>query len=141
MTDDAQMAPVHQFLEAFNSQDFELMRGACTADCEFHFSGASRGSFENHKRSLQPFFAAFPDGRITIDEGIVHGDKIIVRSTYRGTHLHDFRGIAATSKQVEVVAIAIDRIVGGRIAEHWACGDFLGMMERISAVPWRARGA
>jgi steroid delta-isomerase-like uncharacterized protein len=141
MTDDASMAAVHQFLEGFNSQSFALMREACTDDCLFHFSGAQAGPFEAHKLSLQPFFAAFPDGRITIDEAIVHGDKIVVRSTYRGTHLHEFRGVAATSQQVEVVAIAIDRIVDGRIAEHWACGDFLGMMERIAAVPWRRRGA
>jgi predicted ester cyclase len=107
------------------------MREACTEGCVFHFGNAPPASFDTHQGALQPFFEAFPDGRISLDEVIVHGDTVVTRSTYRGTHLRDFKGIAPTGRAVRVVAIEIDRLVDGRIAEHWACGDFLALMQDI----------
>ena len=41
----------------------------------------------------------------------------------RGTHLGEFQGIAPTGKGVEVKAIDMFRISGGKIVEHWGHAD------------------
>jgi predicted ester cyclase len=41
----------------------------------------------------------------------------------RGTHRGAFQGIAPTGKRVEVRAIDMFRISGGKIVEHWGHAD------------------
>ena len=43
--------------------------------------------------------------------------------TMRGTHSGEFHGIAPTGKRVEVKAIDMFRIEGGKIVEHWGHAD------------------
>ena len=57
------------------------------------------------------------------------------RLVFRGTHKGDFQGIPPTSKQVTVTAITIERVVGGKIVEHWIEMDALGMMQQLGVVP------
>jgi steroid delta-isomerase-like uncharacterized protein len=78
---------------------------------------------------------AFPDLEITIEDQIAEGDKVVTRSTSRGTHQGELWGIPATGKEVEVTSISMDRIEGGKIAEHWTQADQLGMMQQLGVVP------
>ncbi len=41
---------------------------------------------EDVKRFIGEFRSAFPDLRISIDEQIAEGDKVVNRITFRGTH-------------------------------------------------------
>jgi predicted ester cyclase len=65
----------------------------------------------------------FPDLSITIKDVMAEGDRVAARVTMRGTHLGEFQGIAPTGKRVEVKAIDIFRISGGKIVEHWGHAD------------------
>jgi predicted ester cyclase len=47
------------------------------------------------KRFTDEYRSAFPDWRISIDEQIVEGDKVVNRVTLRGTHQRQFRRRAA----------------------------------------------
>ncbi|MBV9280595.1 MAG: ester cyclase, partial [Chloroflexi bacterium] len=62
-------------------------------------------------------------------------DKVVTRSTVRGTHQGPFLGIPATGKKVEVAQIDIWRLDGGKIVEHWGQDDRLGMLQQLGAVP------
>ena len=55
---------------------------------------------EDVKRFVGEFRSAFPDLRISIEEQIAEGDKVMVRATLRGTHHREFRGMAPTGKGV-----------------------------------------
>ena len=88
--------------------------------------------FEQFMRSVR---AAFPDGRLTIEDMIAEGDKVVTRYTLRGTHKGDFMGIPATGKKVVVTGIVISRIAKGKIAEDWEEFDALGFMQQLGAVP------
>ncbi len=57
---------------------------------------------EDVKRFNREFRSAFPDLRISIDDQIADGDKVVTRVTFRGTHQRDFRGMAPTGKEVEI---------------------------------------
>jgi steroid delta-isomerase-like uncharacterized protein len=79
--------------------------------------------------------SAFPDLQTTVDEIIAEGDRIAVRSTFRGTHEGDFMGIPATGKKVEVSNYDFVRFENDQAAEHWGTIDSAALMEQLGAVP------
>jgi steroid delta-isomerase-like uncharacterized protein len=78
---------------------------------------------------------AFPDLRITAEDMVAEGDKVVCRGTFSGTHKGEFMGIAPTGKQISVGVIEIMRIAGGKMVEHWNVVDNLGMMQQLGVVP------
>jgi steroid delta-isomerase-like uncharacterized protein len=79
------------------------------------------------------FRQAFLDLRMTVDEMLADGDRVITRWSATGTHEGEFRGIAPTGKTVTVTGIAIDRVVDGKRVEGWAEIDTLGLLLRLGA--------
>src|SRR5262249_59810614 len=77
---------------------------------------------------MQAMRGAFPDFRLTIEDQIAEGDKVVTRVTFSGTHSGEFRGIAPTGKQVKYSGIAIDRIVDGKVVEMWHVAETLGLV-------------
>jgi predicted ester cyclase len=77
------------------------------------------------------FINAFPDGRSTIEEQIVQGDRVATRGTYRGTHQGDFMGMPATGKRIEVPWLSMDKIAGGKLVEHRFLMDTQVMMQQL----------
>src|SRR5215217_1098545 len=65
----------------------------------------------------------FPDLSITIEDVMAEGDRVAARIVMRGTHLGEFQGITPTGKRVEVKAMDMFRICGGKIVEHWGHAD------------------
>jgi steroid delta-isomerase-like uncharacterized protein len=78
---------------------------------------------------------AFPDLQFTIEDMIAEGEKVVTRFTLRGTQEGEFLGMAPTGKRVEVTGIDITRFSDGKMVEHWANTDDLGMMQQLGAVP------
>jgi predicted ester cyclase len=81
------------------------------------------------------FLAAFPDLETVIEELIAEGDKVVRRGYFQGTHHGAFQGIPATGKRVTVPLIAIERIVDGKLLEHRASPDIMGLMQQLGAIP------
>lgn len=78
--------------------------------------------------------AGFPDGRYTINETVAEGDTVVHRWTFRGTHLGESFGIAATGKTVEVTGTATTHLKNGKVVEHLADWDALKLMQQLGAV-------
>jgi predicted ester cyclase len=72
---------------------------------------------------------AFPDLRVTVEDRILAGDKIVARNTWSGTHRGAFLGVAPTGKQITIRTIDIWRVEGNRLAEHWDVID-IGALEK-----------
>lgn len=87
------------------------------------------------KPILAGFRAAFPDIHFTVEEQIAEGDTVVTRWTMCGTHQGEFMGIPATHKQVKVTGIQIERLVAGKIVEHWRQSDDLGLLQQLGVVP------
>lgn len=90
---------------------------------------------EGTKQVTAVFRRAFPDSYFTIEDMIAEGDKVATRKTFHGTHQGEFMGIPPTGQQVSIGLIDIVRIMDGRVVEHWAMGDNLGMMHQLGVVP------
>jgi steroid delta-isomerase-like uncharacterized protein len=87
------------------------------------------------KMVLWSFFAAFPDGRITIDDMIAEGDRVVTKKTFTGTHTGAFGEVPASGNHVTIQYVDILRLRDGKIIEHWLCMDQLTFMQQMGAIP------
>ncbi len=67
----------------------------------------------------------FPDISITIEDLVAEEERVVVRTTWRGTHLGEYEGIAPTSKQVTRSMIQIFHVKDGKLLEEWSEGESL----------------
>jgi steroid delta-isomerase-like uncharacterized protein len=77
----------------------------------------------------------FPDLKVTIEDLIAEGDKVVSRNTVTGTQLGDYMGHAPTGKTVTYNEIFIFRFADGRIAETWGVVDVLSQMRQVGVIP------
>ena len=70
---------------------------------------------EGVKQFVRGAFKSWPDIHIAIEEMIAEGDSVASRLTVSGTD-------ASTGKPGMLLVMAIDRFVGGKIAEEWQLG-------------------
>jgi predicted ester cyclase len=87
------------------------------------------------KQLLTVYLTAFSNRRVTIEDALAEGDRVVVRTTFRGTHTGSLMGIPPTGKQVTVSALNFFRIVNGRAAEQWVNNDDMGMMQQLGVIP------
>jgi steroid delta-isomerase-like uncharacterized protein len=90
---------------------------------------------EGAKQAAADYRRAFPDLRVTVEDLIAEGDKVVARLRFRGTHLGELEGIAPTGRRVDSTGIVVSRMEGGKIAEDWANFDDLGLMRQLGAIP------
>ena len=90
---------------------------------------------EGLKAILTTMHSAFPDLRMTVEDVIAEGDKVVQRRVYQGTHKGELFGIPATGKSVSVSQIIVSRLADGKFVEEWAETDFLGMLQQLGAIP------
>ena len=79
--------------------------------------------------------SAVPDLRVTLEDDIAEGKKVVSRWRAQGTHQGELMGIAPTGNEVAITGITIHRIEDGKIVEEWENWDALGLMQQIGAVP------
>jgi predicted ester cyclase len=90
---------------------------------------------EAWRRFSGPFAEAFPDLRLTVEDVVSDGEKVAARVAFRGTHRGEFQGIAPTDKEVAFSSMEFNRVVGGKVEEHWVELDLLGLMQQLGAIP------
>ena len=141
MSPDQNKAIIRRFYdEFFNKGNLDIVNELHCPDFQHYDSGAPDpgGGPEGYKRRNSGFLKAFPDRKVTIDDMVAEGDKVVTRSTMRATHRGDLPDIPATGKRVTVTATIISRMQDGKIAEEWEDWNALGMLEQLGVVraPW-----
>ena len=86
---------------------------------------------EGVERLADFLLPAIPDMRLDIEDVIAEGEKVLVRLTIRGTHGGDLMGIPPTGRPIEVAVLDLFHIRGGKLAEHWALLDNLGLLRQL----------
>lgn len=126
---------VLQAYEAFDRGDIEKGKALIAPD----IIGCVMGSHQ--LKGADAFFEyalrmrdAFPNGRHTFEDVIAEGDKVVTRGTFSGTHLEEIMGIPSTGKQVTFSIVHIDRIVNGKVVEHWGQADMMALMQQLGVV-------
>ena len=86
-------------------------------------TGASPGP--RRPRAVVPGGAGFIGSHLC-ESLLAEGYKVVTRLTWRGTHDREpFMGMPPTGRKVDVTAIFIHRIAGGKVKEEWSASDTL----------------
>jgi predicted ester cyclase len=136
MSAEQNKAVVLRFHEAFDQGDLDEMEKCFDTNATAHFPGMPGPlNTQAFKQLSATYIAAFPQGRSTVAAVVAEGDLVAVRGTYRGTHKGELLGIPATGKSFDIPWMSLSRVVGGKIVEHWANPDGLGIMQQLGIVP------
>ncbi|MBN1402346.1 MAG: ester cyclase [Anaerolineae bacterium] len=96
---------------------------------------------EAHKNEIRELRAAFPDLRVTLEEMIGAGHKVVCRLTFAGTQQGEWLGVAPTGRYANWGAIAIYRFVANKIQECWMAQDLYGALKQLRAVSLNRKAA
>jgi steroid delta-isomerase-like uncharacterized protein len=92
-----------------------------------------RPGIEGIKETMELFRSSFPNKRIVINDTMAENDKVMVKLTCFGTYKGEFMGMPATDNPIEYEEVVIFRLNDGKIVEHWAVADALGLMQAVGA--------
>jgi predicted SnoaL-like aldol condensation-catalyzing enzyme len=129
-------AVVRRFFEEFcNQRHSEIAEEIVTSDFLSHGPQAPPADGPDGLRARVGLYQESVDGHWNVDELFSAGDRVVARWRGSGTHVGELMGIPPTEKPIEVEAISIFRIAGGKIAEEWTVWDALGLLQQVGAVP------
>jgi steroid delta-isomerase-like uncharacterized protein len=94
---------------------------------------ATRGP-ESVKRTVT-IHGALSDIRYDVEDAFGSGDRVALRVTMHGTHTGDLFGRPATGKSFSAQHIHLFHVSDGKIREHWAVRDDLGMFQQLGLIP------
>jgi steroid delta-isomerase-like uncharacterized protein len=127
-------ALVRRFHAAMDAQDWDQATALVSPELRARVGGQDLG-FDAYRGMGQAFMAAFPDGRHELRELFVTGDRVVAKIVWRGTHRGNFQGIPATGRSIAIDHVKVDRWVNGRLVEHYAQFDSLGLMQQLGVFP------
>ncbi|WP_276483795.1 ester cyclase [Paraflavitalea pollutisoli] len=85
--------------------------------------------------TLQPLINAFPDVEWHIEEIIAERDNVMIRWTFRGTHLATYQELAATGRKVSIYGIGIFTLRNGKAVSGTSYTDRLGFLQGLGVLP------
>jgi len=132
MPSDHQLAD--RYVEMINTHDPDAVDRFVAEDYVNHNAFVADGR-EANRQFWTVFFAGLPDVRVTMEDLVVSGDRVVGRFVYRGTHTGDLMGIPASGKPVEMRSIDIWRMQDGMFVEHWDELNLLQVFQQIGALP------
>jgi predicted ester cyclase len=114
-------AVFRRWIEAFNERDRQGEADARGPGYVAHAPGVPEplDSRAWEEFIFDVFVGAFPDLRLTIEEIGCGDDTVAARMGFRGTHRAEFQGLPPTNRQVAFRSVELNRMVDGKVAEHW----------------------
>jgi steroid delta-isomerase-like uncharacterized protein len=126
------------FTEVINAGNMASADEFVTTDYVEHqqLPGAEgRQGIEGARAFLSMMHSAFLDVHFDIEDLVAEGDRVVARVTVSGTHQGELIGLAPTGKRVRTPGIEVFRVERGKMAEHWAVFDALGMLRQLGLQP------
>ena len=90
---------------------------------------------EHLTETVHAYRAAFPDLRMSFEDQIADGDRVVTRWIACGTHRGELDGIAATGRTAQVSGVFIHRLADGQIAESWTSYDRFSLLRQLGIIP------
>lgn len=131
-------ARLRAFIDAvWIAGDLDALPQFWTEDCVNHAAPGpdNRGlvALRAYHQQFAAAFAAFDDIDIQIVQQLEEADRVATQLRARVVHRRPFAGVAPTGRAATLSSMRIDRMEGGRIAEHWSAADMAGFMEQLRA--------
>jgi steroid delta-isomerase-like uncharacterized protein len=134
---EANKATARRYLEGILSEgDFDAIGEVVAADYREHdpANEVDTEGVDGVRAEFTMFRSAF-DFRFTVEDQLAEDDRVATRFTFRGPHIGEFSGVAATGHEIELTGLVIFRFADGMIQEAWWNWDTLGLLRQIGAIP------
>ena len=86
---------------------------------------------EGFKQFIYLLWKAFPDIRITFEDIIIEGNKVVCRYNLSGTHKGEFMDLQPTNKQFRVNGMTVFSFRDAKVIERWNLVDMMSLMEQL----------
>src|SRR5436305_7394868 len=125
----------HLFAQGFNAGNLAFVDEIFHPEFVDRSTPEQPAGLEGVKDYIRMVRTGFPDISIAIEDLVAEEDKVVVRTTWRGTHLGEYDGIAPTGKQVTRTMIQIFHLKDGKLLEEWVEGESLLPLQKCSGSP------
>jgi len=123
-----------QWIDAFNARDDTAEAAARTADYIAHAPDSIQTAALDSGawvEFLGVFLEGFPDLHLEVRDSVADDRTVAQRILFTGTHTGSFRGLPPTNRRVRFSGLEINRMVDGRVAEHWFQMDSVTLFEQL----------
>ena len=123
-----------RWIDAFNARDDAAEAEARTADYVAHAPDSIQPAALDSDawvEFLGVFLEGFPDLHLEVQDSAADEDMVAQRILFTGTHTGSFRGLPPTGRRVRFSGLEINRMVDGKVAEHWFQLDALTLFEQL----------
>ena len=126
-------AVIRRWIEAFNERDLEAEAAVLAADYVAHVPAAPGPleGLEAWRQFTAPFTEALPDLRLAVQDIAAEGETVAARVAFHGTHRGEFQGIPPSGKEVAFSSMEFNRVVDGKVEEHWVEINLLGLVQQL----------
>lgn len=127
-------AVCRRWIEDFNARNDVGEAAARSADYIAHAPASIEASPQDSDGWLEllaGFTEGFPDLRITIEDAVGDAELVAQRVRFEGTHTGSFQGLPPTGKAVAFDGMEFNRMVDGKVAEHWFQLDQVTMLKQL----------
>ena len=120
--------------DAFNTKDPRLVDRTLSEDwVDIPAAPGQPPGSEGMKHLIAQLTTTFPDLKVTNEDILQDGNKVIVRSQLTGTQRADFVGLATKNRVVNIMAIDIHEFRDGKIVRTWHTEDWLTGLHQLGA--------
>lgn len=123
-----------RWIDAFNARDNDAEAGARTDGYVAHAPDSMQlpeMDSDAWVEFLAVFLEGFPDLHLEVQDSAADQDMVAQRILFTGTHTGPFRGLPPTNREVRFCGLEINRMVDGKVAEHWFQLDALTLFEQL----------
>jgi predicted ester cyclase len=127
------------FQELWTQNNLAVIDEIVAPDVVGHVAGQTFRNADTLRQRAKNLRMVYSDVRITVEDQIAEGDKVLVRWTFRGRHTGKHLDAEPTGAEVVSTGMNLFRLAGGRIAELWVESDDLGELQQlgVTALPMR----
>jgi predicted ester cyclase len=125
---------VKLFYQAVSSNQPDLLDQVLAPDWQDAPLNPGQGpGRDGFKPLIGGFYKTIADLKVTNDDIIESGDKVVVRSTIEGTQAGDFAGFPSRGRPFKIMAIDIHQFNDGKVVKTWHIEDWLSGLFRMGA--------
>jgi steroid delta-isomerase-like uncharacterized protein len=128
-------AVIRRWIEAFNERDLQgeadLLAPGFVAHVPDSPAPLDLEGLEAWRQFTAPFTEALPDLRLAVQDIAAEGETVAARVAFHGTHRGEFQGIPPSGKEVAFSSMEFNRVVDGKVEEHWVEINLLGLVQQL----------
>jgi predicted ester cyclase len=117
-----------------NQRNLAIVDELFAANYVLHDPHAPLTGREALTRFATALHQGFSDLRLTLDDLLAEGDRVVQRFTLTGTHTGGFLGLPPCGSRLTLTGLALGRITYGQIVEEWRGADWLSWYQQLGLV-------